>query len=78
MSLQESFHLWLQIFSPYGRVDDVYIMRDEQKQSRGLNGFPYFAFRTLFKFQMNLRTSDLKMEPLTDIKVDSGSLLSQI
>jgi RNA recognition motif-containing protein len=25
-----------EIFSPYGRVDDVYIMRDEQKQSRGL------------------------------------------
>ncbi|KAH8959343.1 hypothetical protein BDL97_06G074200 [Sphagnum fallax] len=24
-----------EIFSPYGRVDDVYIMRDEQKQSRG-------------------------------------------
>lgn len=24
-----------EIFAPYGRVDDVYIMRDEQKQSRG-------------------------------------------
>jgi hypothetical protein len=49
MSPQEFFHLWLQIFSPYGRVDDVYIMRDEQKQSRGLNGFPYFPFRTLLQ-----------------------------
>lgn len=25
----------VQIFSPYGRVDDVYLMRDEMKQSRG-------------------------------------------
>ncbi|KAL3679106.1 hypothetical protein R1sor_022062 [Riccia sorocarpa] len=24
-----------ELFAPYGRVDDVYIMRDEQKQSRG-------------------------------------------
>lgn len=30
--------LWIilsQIFAPYGRVEDVYIMRDELKQSRG-------------------------------------------
>ncbi|KAI8018555.1 Flowering time control protein FCA [Camellia lanceoleosa] len=25
-----------EIFSPYGRVEDVYLMRDEMKQSRGL------------------------------------------
>jgi hypothetical protein len=78
MSLQESFHLWLQIFSPYGRVDDVYIMRDEQKQSRGLNGFPYFAFRTLLQISNEPQNIRFKMEPLTDIKVDSGSLSSQI
>lgn len=24
-----------QMFSPYGRVEDVYLMRDEMKQSRG-------------------------------------------
>lgn len=27
---------YLQIFSPYGCIEDVYIMRDESKQSRGL------------------------------------------
>lgn len=30
----------LQIFSPYGRVEDVYLMRDELKQSRGLFSSP--------------------------------------
>ncbi|KAF3683828.1 hypothetical protein FXO38_00574 [Capsicum annuum] len=25
-----------EIFSPYGRVEDVYLMRDDMKQSRGL------------------------------------------
>jgi hypothetical protein len=60
MSLQESFHLWLQIFSPYGRVDDVYIMRDEQKQSRGLNRFPYFAFRTFLQISNEPQNIRLK------------------
>lgn len=32
----KSFSLWMQLFVPFGRVDDVYIMRDEQKQSRGV------------------------------------------
>ncbi|XP_047329960.1 flowering time control protein FCA isoform X2 [Impatiens glandulifera] len=31
-----------EIFSPYGRVEDVYLMRDEMKQSRGC-GFVKFA-----------------------------------
>lgn len=33
-----------EIFSPYGRVDDVYLMRDEMKQSRGC-GFVKYSSR---------------------------------
>jgi RNA recognition motif-containing protein len=45
-----------EIFSPYGRVDDVYIMRDEQKQSRGLYLCPFLAFRILIaKFPNQLK-----------------------
>lgn len=37
-SLNDDNWLFLcQIFSPYGRVEDVYLMRDEMKQSRGLS-----------------------------------------
>ncbi|KAF9622846.1 hypothetical protein IFM89_034278 [Coptis chinensis] len=35
-----------EIFSPYGRVEDVYIMRDEVKQSRGC-GFVKFSHREM-------------------------------
>ncbi|PIA29384.1 hypothetical protein AQUCO_06000037v1 [Aquilegia coerulea] len=35
-----------EIFSPYGRVEDVYIMRDEVKQSRGC-GFVKFSHRDM-------------------------------
>ncbi|XP_010267944.2 PREDICTED: flowering time control protein FCA isoform X2 [Nelumbo nucifera] len=35
-----------EIFSPYGRVEDVYIMRDELKQSRGC-GFVKFSHRDM-------------------------------
>ncbi|XP_042516261.1 flowering time control protein FCA-like isoform X3 [Macadamia integrifolia] len=35
-----------EIFSPYGRVEDVYIMRDEKKQSRGC-GFVKFSHRDM-------------------------------
>jgi len=30
------YFLLRQIFSKYGRVEDVYLMRDEKKQSRGI------------------------------------------
>lgn len=30
------YFLLHQIFSKYGRVEDVYLMRDEKKQSRGM------------------------------------------
>lgn len=29
-------YFYFQIFSPYGVVEDVYLMRDEMKQSRGM------------------------------------------
>ncbi|KAJ4968185.1 hypothetical protein NE237_014886 [Protea cynaroides] len=35
-----------EIFSPYGQVEDVYIMRDERKQSRGC-GFVKFSHRDM-------------------------------
>lgn len=35
-----------EVFSPYGRVEDVYIMRDEVKQSRGC-GFVKFSHREM-------------------------------
>ncbi|KAG5559807.1 hypothetical protein RHGRI_003186 [Rhododendron griersonianum] len=35
-----------EIFSPYGRVEDVYLMRDEMKQSRGC-GFVKFSQREM-------------------------------
>ncbi|CAN6449851.1 unnamed protein product [Victoria cruziana] len=35
-----------EIFSPYGRVEDVYIMRDDLKQSRGC-GFVKFSYREM-------------------------------
>jgi CUG-BP- and ETR3-like factor len=37
---------WLpcQIFSPYGHVEDVYIARDELKQSRGMSTLSYSSF----------------------------------
>ncbi|CAK9145680.1 unnamed protein product [Ilex paraguariensis] len=35
-----------EIFSPYGRVEDVYLMRDEMRQSRGC-GFVKFSLREM-------------------------------
>lgn len=35
-----------QIFSPYGQVEDVYLMRDELKQSRGMPLYSYLIFKT--------------------------------
>lgn len=34
-SIIKTANILIQIFSPYGRVEDVYLMRDEMKQSRG-------------------------------------------
>ncbi|XP_010259243.1 PREDICTED: flowering time control protein FCA-like isoform X2 [Nelumbo nucifera] len=41
-----------EIFSPYGRVEDVYIMRDELKQSRGC-GFVRFSHRDMAEAAIN-------------------------
>ncbi|KAH9304155.1 hypothetical protein KI387_008559, partial [Taxus chinensis] len=41
-----------EIFAPYGRVDDVYIMRDEQKQSRGC-AFVKYPSREMAMAAMN-------------------------
>lgn len=37
-----------QIFSPYGRVEDVYLMRDELKQSRGVPSSPVILKNAIF------------------------------
>jgi len=29
-------HIWHQIFSKYGQVEDAYLMHDEKKQNRGM------------------------------------------
>ncbi|KAL0414847.1 UNVERIFIED_CONTAM: Flowering time control protein FCA [Sesamum radiatum] len=44
--------LSLQIFSPYGRVEDVYLMRDEMKQSRGC-GFVKYSQREMAQAAIN-------------------------
>ncbi|KAL3626620.1 hypothetical protein CASFOL_030169 [Castilleja foliolosa] len=41
-----------EIFSPYGRVDDVYLMRDELKQSRGC-GFVKYSQREMAQAAIN-------------------------
>ncbi|XP_043708114.1 flowering time control protein FCA-like isoform X2 [Telopea speciosissima] len=41
-----------EIFSPYGRVEDVYIMHDEKKQSRGC-GFVKFSHRDMASAAIN-------------------------
>ncbi|XP_057957322.1 flowering time control protein FCA isoform X3 [Malania oleifera] len=41
-----------EIFSPYGRVEDVYLMRDEMKQSRGC-GFVKFSHRDMATAAIN-------------------------
>jgi CUG-BP- and ETR3-like factor len=41
-----------EIFSPYGRVEDVYLMRDEMKQSRGC-GFVKYAQREMAMAAIN-------------------------
>ncbi|XAR56976.1 hypothetical protein NMG60_11024965 [Bertholletia excelsa] len=41
-----------EIFSPYGRVEDVYLMRDDMKQSRGC-GFVKFAHRDMAMAAIN-------------------------
>ena len=38
--IRNVYFLLHQIFSKYGRVEDVYLMRDEKKQSRGM--FPTY------------------------------------
>ncbi|KAL7182788.1 hypothetical protein ACSBR1_041465 [Camellia fascicularis] len=42
-----------EIFSPYGRVEEVYLMRDEMKQSCGLSccSFGWFKFFVQFRTQ---------------------------
>lgn len=42
-----------QIFSPYGRVDDVYLMRDEFRQSRGLFFYATYLCKAISIQQQN-------------------------
>ncbi|XP_057843240.2 flowering time control protein FCA isoform X3 [Cryptomeria japonica] len=57
-----------EIFAPYGRVDDVYIMRDEQKQSRGC-AFVKYPSREMATEAMNGLSGKFTMkgcdQPLT-------------
>ncbi|KAK1592305.1 hypothetical protein Q3G72_022802 [Acer saccharum] len=57
-----------EIFSPYGRVEDVYLMRDELKQSRGC-GFVKYSHRDMALAAINALNGIYTMEgcdqPLT-------------
>ncbi|XP_026430116.1 flowering time control protein FCA-like isoform X2 [Papaver somniferum] len=57
-----------EIFAPYGRVEDVYIMRDDLKQSRGC-GFVKFSHRDMAVAAMNALNGTYLMrgcdQPLT-------------
>ncbi|CAA0829418.1 Unknown protein [Striga hermonthica] len=57
-----------EIFSPYGRVEDVYLMRDEMKQSRGC-GFVKFSQRDMAQAAINALNGTYTMrgcdQPLT-------------
>ncbi|KAA8527351.1 hypothetical protein F0562_034934 [Nyssa sinensis] len=57
-----------EIFSPYGRVEDVYLMRDELKQSRGC-GFVKFSNREMAMAAINALNGSYTMrgcdQPLT-------------
>ncbi|OVA13587.1 RNA recognition motif domain [Macleaya cordata] len=57
-----------EIFAPYGRVEDVYIMRDELKQSRGC-GFVKFSHRDMAAAAINALNGTYLMrgcdQPLT-------------
>ncbi|CAA0834270.1 Unknown protein [Striga hermonthica] len=57
-----------EIFSPYGRVEDVYLMRDEMKQSRGC-GFVKYSQRDMAQAAINALNGTFTMrgcdQPLT-------------
>ncbi|KAK3418097.1 hypothetical protein EUGRSUZ_H04064 [Eucalyptus grandis] len=57
-----------QIFTPYGRVEDVYLMRDEMKQSRGC-GFVKYSHRDMALAAINALNGNYTMrgcdQPLT-------------
>ncbi|KAF8017730.1 hypothetical protein BT93_H2812 [Corymbia citriodora subsp. variegata] len=57
-----------EIFSPYGRVEDVYLMRDEMKQSRGC-GFVKYSHRDMALAAINALNGNYTMrgcdQPLT-------------
>ncbi|GER51775.1 RNA binding, partial [Striga asiatica] len=57
-----------EIFSPYGRVEDVYLMRDEMKQSRGC-GFVKYSQREMAQAAINALNGTFTMrgcdQPLT-------------
>ncbi|GAV71695.1 RRM_1 domain-containing protein/WW domain-containing protein [Cephalotus follicularis] len=57
-----------EIFSPYGRVEDVYLMRDESKQSRGC-GFVKYSHRDMALAAINALNGMFTMrgcdQPLT-------------
>nr|GMD73975.1 flowering time control protein FCA isoform X3 [Ipomoea batatas]GMD79156.1 flowering time control protein FCA isoform X3 [Ipomoea batatas] len=57
-----------EIFSPYGRVEDVYLMRDEMKQSRGC-GFVKYSNREMALAAINALSGKFTMrgcdQPLT-------------
>ncbi|KAK4380131.1 hypothetical protein RND71_001993 [Anisodus tanguticus] len=57
-----------EIFSPYGRVEDVYLMRDDMKQSRGC-GFVKYSHRDMAMAAINSLSGNYTMrgcdQPLT-------------
>ncbi|XP_043811155.1 flowering time control protein FCA isoform X2 [Manihot esculenta] len=57
-----------EIFSPYGHVEDVYLMRDEMKQSRGC-GFVKYSHREMAMAAINALNGTYRMrgcdQPLT-------------
>lgn len=57
-----------EIFTPYGRVEDVYLMRDEMKQSRGC-GFVKYSHRDMALAAINALNGNYTMrgcdQPLT-------------
>lgn len=42
-----------QIFSPYGFVEDIYILRDEMRQNRGISIFLIVDLSILYNFELH-------------------------
>lgn len=43
-----------QIFSPYGFVEDIYILRDEMRQNRGISIFLIVDLSILYNFELHV------------------------